>query len=159
MTGQNGGALVVGVGNILLRDEGVGVEVVRRIAVDALSLPAGTSVVDGGTLGLDLLPLISATDRLVLVDAVDLGRSPGTVAVLRGGALDTAFAGHLSAHQVGVSDLLAAARLMDGLPAHVALVAIQPEEIGVGLGLSAAVDAAVPRAIGLVRDELAATGA
>lgn len=149
--------LVLGVGNLLLRDEGVGVHVARALADASESqdggLPPGTQVVDGGTLGLDLLPLLADADGVVLVDAANLHSEPGTVAVLRGDALASGMAGHLSPHQVGLGDLLAAARLTSSLPAQLALVAIQPQDIGPGVELTPALLAALPRAVDLVRVE------
>ncbi len=142
--------LVVGIGNVLLRDEGVGVHVVERL--DRLArrrpdvLPPECTLVDGGTLGLDLLPMIEDARAVVLVDAVNLRGAPGDVRVLHGPDLHATLANHVSPHQVGVGDLLAAARLRGTLPADVALVGIQPAEIEIGLELTAAVEAAVARA-------------
>ncbi len=158
MSRSDGPLLVLGVGNVLLRDEGVGVRVVREIegltASGRVELPAGTRLVDGGTLGLDLLPLIDDSRALLMVDAIDLGRAPGSVEVMHGGALQGAIAGHISPHQVGVGDLLAAARLMGTLPEAVALIGIQPAEIAVGLALTDVVEAAVPAAVHAVVMEL-----
>ncbi len=150
--------LVIGIGNILLRDEGVGVRVVealqRQAAEDRLDVPPGTAFVDGGTLGLDLLHLIAATSTLILVDAVGLGPAPGSVTVIRGDAIEGTLAGHVSPHQVGVADLVAAARLMGVMPADASLVGIRPAEIDIGLALTPPVEAAVPEAIAAVCDEL-----
>jgi len=153
---SGGFPLVLGVGNVLLQDEGVGVAVARLLSDDPGSLPPETRVVDGGTLGLDLLPLIADSGAMVLIDAVSLGRAPGTITVLRDGEIHGALAGHVSPHQVGVSDLVAAARLMGQLPDHVTLVGIQPGTIAIGLDLTAAVAAAVPEAMAIARAELAA---
>lgn len=157
------GALVLGIGNILLRDEGVGVVVARRIeaAREAgdMVMPANTRVVDGGTLGLDLLPMIGDATQVVMVDAVDLKQAPGTVSVLRDEAVQAALSGHVSPHQVGVGDLVAAARLMGIMPPRLTLVGIQPGEIAIGLELTEPVAAAVDVAIDLVRRELAPAGA
>lgn len=152
-------ALVLGIGNILLRDEGVGVVVARRIeaaqAAGNPSVPEGTSVVDGGTLGLDLLPMIGEADQVVIVDAVNLGRPPGTVTVLHNEAVQAALSGHVSPHQIGVGDLVAAARFMGTMPSRLALIGIQPAEIAIGLELTEPVAAAVDIAVGLVLCELA----
>lgn len=157
------GALVLGIGNILLRDEGVGVVVARRIeaAREAgdMVMPANTRVVDGGTLGLDLLPMIGDATQVVMVDAVDLKQAPGTVSVLRDEAVQAALSGHVSPHQIGVGDLVAAARLMGIMPPRLTLVGIQPGEIAIGLELTEPVAAAVDVAIDLVRRELAPAGA
>lgn len=150
--------LVIGIGNILLRDEGVGVRVVseitRQAANGSLRVPPDTRFVDGGTLGLELLPMIEGASMLVLVDAVNLGRPPGSVAVLRGEAIEGILSGHVSPHQVGIADLVAAARLMGILPEATSLVGIQPAEIEIGLELTAVVEAAVPNAMALVSAEL-----
>lgn len=153
------GTLVLGIGNILLKDEGVGVVVAQRIeaarvAGDAM-VPDDTRVVDGGTLGLDLLPMIGDADRVVMVDAVNLGGAPGTVTILRDDTVQAALSGHVSPHQIGVGDLVAAARLTGTMPPRLTLVGIQPGEISIGLELTAAVEAAVDVAIEMVRRELA----
>lgn len=157
MTSTGRALIVLGVGNVLLRDEGVGVRVAREVAaLPAGQLPPGTEVVDGGTLGLDLLPMIEDAAAIVMVDAVNLRSEPGATRVLRDEELHSALAQHVSPHQVGVGDLLAAARLAGSLPDRVSLVAIQPELIEIGLELTPAVEAAVPFAVDLVRRELAA---
>lgn len=154
---RDGALLVLGVGNVLLRDEGVGVHVARAVeALDPRLLPPGTEVVDGGTLGIDLLPVLGDADGVVLIDAVDLRSAPGTLHVLRGEELEGALAGRVAPHRVGVGDLLATARLAGALPGHVSLVAVQPGRIEVGLELTPAVGAAVPAAVELVRQELEA---
>ena len=170
MSHPHGPLLVLGIGNILLRDEGIGVQVVR--ALRGLSdrgdveLPPGTSLLDGGTLGLGLLPLISDARAVLLVDAVDLGRAPGAVEVMHGDALRRAQAGHVSPHRAGlgpgagighpagIGDLLATAQLMGVLPEAVALVGVQPSEIAVGLELTEPVRAALPTAVETTLDEL-----
>jgi hydrogenase maturation protease len=154
--------VVLGVGNILLRDEGVGVAVVRHLvaaaalAEDTAGSPlANAMLVDGGTLGLDLLDVIRCTDRLIMIDAVDIGGAPGTVVVLRGPDVQGTLNGHVSPHQVGVGDLIAVASLTGTLPRDVVLIGIQPGAIEIGLDLTPAVAAAVQVAADLVLDELA----
>jgi hydrogenase maturation protease len=142
--------IVLGIGNILLTDDGVGVHAVRALAEDA-GLPPGTEVVDGGTGGLSLLPIVRDATALVLVDAVDVGAPPGSVHVLTGADL---YAGlvRLSVHQVGAADLLAAARLTGGLPADVVLVGVQPASLAPDVRLSAPVAAALPAVLAAVRE-------
>lgn len=156
-------ALVIGIGNVLLRDDGVGVVVARRLgealAAGIPAVPAGTRVVDGGTLGLDLLPMFGEAGQVVLIDAVDVGLEPGTVTVLRDEAVQAAFSGHVSVHQIGVADLVAVARLSGTMPPKLSLIGIQPAETSVGLELTDAVAAAVDRAVELVRGELVPAGA
>lgn len=158
MSQPTGEVLVLGVGNVLMRDEGVGVHVAREIARDQSSIGGDVRVVDGGTLGLDLLPLIADARAVILIDAVDLCAEPGTVSVLRGEAVHGVLGGHLSPHQVGLGDLVAVGRLMGELPERLVLVGIQPAAIEVGTELTTACAAAVPWAIDAARAELAALG-
>ena len=157
MTGA-GPPLVMGIGNILLSDEGVGVHVVlelqRQAAEGLLEIPAGARFVDGGTLGLELLPQIADASALILVDAVSLGGAPGSVVVIRGDAIEGTLAGHVSPHQVGIADLVAAARLMGVMPEAASLVGIEPARIDIGLDLTPEVAAALPEAVAVVLTEL-----
>lgn len=154
MSRADGPVLLLGIGNLLMRDEGVGIQVVRALEDPGFGLPPGTRVVDGGTLGLDLLPLIDDARAVVLVDAVDIGAAPGTVAVLRGMEIGGALGGHISPHQVGIGDLLAVARLTGVLPERVALVGVQPATVEIGLDLSPTVGAVLPLAAEAARREL-----
>jgi hydrogenase maturation protease len=156
-----GPPLVMGIGNILLRDEGVGVHVVmelqRQVADGLLEVAPGTRFVDGGTLGLELLPLFAGASALILVDAVNMGGAPGAVSVIRGDAIEGTLAGHVSPHQVGIADLVAAARLMGAMPAAASLVGIEPARIDIGLDLTPEVAAALPGAVRAVCVELQRT--
>lgn len=153
-----GPLLVLGIGNVLLRDEGVGVHVLRELERRAergdVVLPRDTRLVDGGTVGLDLLPLLAGARAVLILDAVDLRLAPGAVTVLRGDALRARVGGTHAVQRAGVGDLLAAARLADVLPAAVALVGVQPAEIEIGLALTAVVRAALPAAIAATIAEL-----
>ena len=161
MTSSGESLVILGIGNVLLRDDGVGVEVVREIERRAgrgdLELPAGTMLIDGGTLGLNLLPLLAGARAIVLVDAADRGREPGTVEVVRGEALVAPAArggGEVAVGRGGLGELLAAARLAEADPAAIVLVGIQPAEIAVGLELTADVRRAVPAAIEIILNEV-----
>jgi hydrogenase maturation protease len=164
MSDPDGPILALGVGNVLLRDDGVGVHAIRaleRLAeLGDLALPPGTSLVDGGTLGLGLLPEVSNSRAVLLIDAADLGRAPGAVEVIDGDALRQARAGHVShcraaiGQRVGVDDLLATAQLMGTLPEAVALVGVQPGEIAIGLELTELVGSALPTVVQMALDEL-----
>jgi hydrogenase maturation protease len=144
------GTLVLGLGNILLRDEGVGVRVVERLQ-ERYRFPENVQVVDGGTMGLDLMAYVEAADRLLVLDAVDTGVEGGTLAHLVGEQVPAYLSLKISPHQMGLSDLLAAARLRDVYPDEVVLWGVQPDAIDVGLDLSPAVaaqvDALVDRAL------------
>ncbi len=134
--------LVLGLGNILLRDEGVGVRVVERLQ-ELYEFPAGVRVLDGGTLGLDLMLYVEEADRLLVIDAVDLGGDAGTMVHLEGEEVPAFLSVKISPHQLGLSDLLAAARLRDIYPQELVLWGVQPAVIDVGLELSPVVAAQV----------------
>jgi len=158
MSRKTGPLVVLGIGNILLRDDGVGVHVVRelerRVACGDALLPPGAQLVDGGTLGLDLLPLIAGARAVLLVDAALMGGAPGSVVVRRGGALRADRDGPRAVLPTGIDDLLAAAQLADLLPRAVSLVGVEPGEISAGLDLTAAVRAALPALIARAISEL-----
>jgi len=134
--------LVLGLGNILLRDEGVGVRVIERLQ-QGYQFPEEVLVLDGGTLGLDLLGYVEDAERLLIVDALELDAAPGTVARLEGDEVPAYLSIKVSPHQVGVADVLAAARLTGCCPQELVLWGVQPGVIEPGLDLSPPVAAQV----------------
>jgi hydrogenase maturation protease len=150
--------LVLGLGNILLSDEGVGVRVVERL-LELYELPRGVRVMDGGTLGLDLLPYLEETLRLVVVDAVQSHEPPGTLIRLTRDEIPIFLdAAKVSPHQEGLQDLLAVALLKGYLPDEVVFWGVQVESMGVGLELSPTVAAQVDALADRVVEELGCWG-
>ena len=150
--------LVLGLGNILLSDEGVGVRVVERL-LEQYDFPEGVRVMDGGTLGLDLLPYVEDASRLLVVDAVQARKPPGTLVRMVGDEIPIFLdASKVSPHQEGLQDLLAVAILKGYLPDEVIFWGAQIESLGVGLELSAPVAAQVDALAGKVLEELAQWG-
>lgn len=143
--------VVLGIGNILMQDEGIGVHIARALAEGGCS--DGLYVVDGGTLGIELLPIVEDADSLVLIDAARFGGQPGEIRVFRDAGLNGTYGGHVSPHQAGAADLIAVARLTGALPSRCALVGVEPGLIGFGLELSAAVAACVPAVVRAVLAE------
>jgi hydrogenase maturation protease len=141
---------VLGIGNILLGDDGIGVRVVQELAGDA-GLPPATEVVDGGTRGLELLPLVAASSALVIVDGIDVGAPPGSLHTYPNNLLAAAAGTHLTVHQVGLADLVGTARLAGMVPSQLVLVGIQVATTSVGVGLSRPVELAVPAAVSTVK--------
>ena len=138
--------LIVGLGNLLRGDEGVGVHAARRLSGHWQDRE-GPVVLDGGTLGLSLIEPMADASALALVDAVDLRAEPGRISVFVGAGMDR-FLGGLktrTAHDVNLVDLVHALRLLDGLPRFRALIAIQPGSLEWGVELSEEVDAALTR--------------
>jgi hydrogenase maturation protease len=149
--------LVLGLGNLLCRDDGAGVAAIERIQ-EGWEIPPGVEVVDGGTLGLSLLPWVSSARQVLLVDAVTAAAPPGTIVRIEGADVGPATAHRLSVHQVGVADLLDAMRLLGGAPERIVLVGIVPETIELGVELSPAVQAHVGDLVEAVAREAAALG-
>lgn len=150
--------LVLGLGNILLRDDGIGVFVADSLA-RRFELPPSVDVLEGGTLGLDLLPRLEGVARLLLIDAVALGRRAGEVVRLEGDAVPAALDVKVSPHQIGLQDLLGAARLMGHEPPLVVLWGIQPQRLDPGIGFSPPVASALAELEDSVLAELRGWGA
>jgi hydrogenase maturation protease len=147
---------VLGVGNVLLRDDAVGVRVAealdRLAGHDPALLPGGVRVVDGGTLDVGVLRAVEGSRALLVVDGMDLGEPPGTIRVLRGDAITVSDA--RAPGGGGIGEILALGRIMGWIHGPVALVGIQVADVTFNLGLSPAVDAALPTAIEVARRTL-----
>jgi hydrogenase maturation protease len=135
---QDRRVLVLGIGNLVMCDDGIGVRVVQGL-LSSYHFPDNVEVLDGGTLGLDLLPKLEDTTHLIMVDAVETGEKPGTTVRLTGEELPVALETKISPHQMGLKDLLAVARLMGHAPREMVLWGVQPETIEMGMDLSPAV--------------------
>ncbi len=149
--------LVLGIGNILLRDEGVGVRVIETMS-ERYALPAEVEVLDGGTSGMDLLYTISGRDLLIVCDAIKADAAPGTVIRITGDEVPAFLHTKLSPHQVGLSDVLATLKLLDELPPAISIVGIVPEDLSLGTELSPTAAGAVDQALTAIIAELAAAG-
>lgn len=146
-----GRRIILGIGNLLLKDEGVGVHVVRLI--QERGVPQGVEVIDGGTLGFDLLGLFEGTDKIVVVDALKGGGKPGTVYKVKPEDLKEEGARALSLHQVGLLEVIEMARLL-GYDAEVVIIGVEPEEIAWGLELTPEVAAKVEKVAALALEEV-----
>lgn len=148
--------LVLGIGNALLSDEGVGIHVIDYLQQQHPP-PAGVTYLDGGTLSFTLAGEIEETDNLIVVDAAQLGTKPGAVRCVTGSNMDH-FLGTAkrSVHEVGLLDLLDIARLTETLPENRALVGIQPDIIDWGEQPTTAVSSAIPIAANHINDLIAA---
>ncbi len=154
--------LILGIGNKLLQDEGVGVHMIDYLK-ESGKLPANVSLVDGGTLSFSLVADIEGADKLIIVDAAELGERPGTIRCMENEAMDSFIGGiGRSVHEVSLLDLMDMARLTGFMPRQRALLGIQPEVVDWGEQPSAKVRAAIPaaaaQAILLVKKWAANTG-
>ncbi len=134
--------LVLGVGNILLGDEGAGVKVVDLLE-ERYRFSDEVEFVDGGTAGLELLACLDDKEHVIIIDAIIGAEPPGTIKKM---VLDNApafFQNRISPHQLGLSEMLSCAAMTDSLPAHISLYGIIPESLETGLELTKTVAAAV----------------
>jgi len=139
--------LVLGLGNTLLGDEGVGVHIIEDLQRQYANLN-NVTFLDGGTLSFTLASYIEDTDNLIIIDAAQLNRSSGSISLYEGEEMDKFVSSNRnkSVHEVNVTDILALAHLTDKLPVRRALIGIQPQIINWSDSLSDAVVQAVPKA-------------
>lgn len=149
--------MVLGLGNPLLTDDGLGLAVLGRLA-EKWDLPPEVELVDGGTWGMSLLLPIEDAERLILVDAIDAGRSPGDPVTLERHELPLLLTMKLSPHQVDLQDALAVAELRGRLPEQVVALGVQPERVGLGTSLSQTLEGKVEELTGRVVERLEAWG-
>jgi hydrogenase maturation protease len=132
--------LVLGLGNMLMADDGIGLAALARLQ-DGWFIPPQVDLVDGGTWGMNLLPLIESADRLLVLDAIDSGAAPGTCAELRDGDVPRFLAQKLSPHQIDLREVLALAQLRGTLPGELVAIGVQPGRIEMSTDLSPEVSA------------------
>jgi len=144
--------LVLGLGNLVHSDDGLGVHAVQALQRDA-RVPSEVVLMDGGTQGLALLPHISSFERLIVVDAIDVGDAPGTLVRVEGEALKN-LPGKASVHQLGFADLMVALDLLGEAPEQIVLFGIQPLSTEWGTELTAPVRAALDRLPDVLLDQL-----
>jgi hydrogenase maturation protease len=127
--------MIIGLGNLLLGDEGIGVHAMRQLEA-AYRFDPAVELIDGGTSGLDLLPLLQDQQRLLLLDALVSDDPPGSIRVIRNGAIKSALTEKVSLHHLGLADLLALAELLGCAPPEIVLIGVVPERMEMELGLS-----------------------
>jgi len=126
---------VLGVGNILMQDEGFGVNVVEELGNRYL-FPDSVQVLDGGTLGMELLNFLTGSEKLLIIDAVSGGKPPGTLYEFSGEEVKLYFKQKISVHEMGVRDILTTLELLGQPVKELKLIGIEPESIEVGVGLT-----------------------
>lgn len=153
----SGRAVVLGIGNILLCDEGVGVRAVEALRA-GYEVPPGLSLIDGGTSAMELLDDLEGLELLIVLDAVRAGRGPGTLVALRGTEVPVFFRARLSPHQVGLAEVLATLDLLGRAPRATVVLGVEPASLATRLGLTEAVEARVPELVLATVRELASHG-
>ncbi|MDD2580950.1 MAG: HyaD/HybD family hydrogenase maturation endopeptidase [Desulfuromonadaceae bacterium] len=149
--------LVLGIGNLVMGDDAVGVLVAQRLQ-QGYRFADNVEVLDGGTLGLDLLPRLENITHLIMVDAVETGRTAGTCVRLCGQDLPIALQTKISPHQMGLKDLLAVSELMGHSPKEMVLIGVQPGSIEMKIGLTAEVKVQLETLVSNVLSQLVAWG-
>jgi hydrogenase maturation protease len=149
--------LVLGLGNSIMTDDGFGVKVVNTLS-SRYHFQGKIRLIDGGTLGLDLLPHLEDVQSLLIIDALDMRDNPGQLFRIEGEDVPRAFASKLSVHQMGLQDLLAVAELQGHVPTKLVVWGVQPECIEMGTDLTSTVESAVEPVVQKVLNELQAWG-
>lgn len=145
--------VVLGIGNTLLSDEGVGVHVIEALE-KAFLLPPDVEVIDGGTCAMEMLEQLENLDLLVVVDCVRSGSPPATHVVIKGDAVPVFFKTKLSPHQIGLSDVLASLEFTGKAPKATVIVGIEPASMALGMEPTPAVAARIPELVDLTVAEL-----
>ena len=148
---------VIGLGNPLMGDDGLGVLALERLR-ERYELPSSVEVVDGGTWGMRLLPAIEDAESLLLIDAIDLGRLPGSLIVLHRDEIPRTFHRMVSPHQIDVGEVLALCEVRGRLARQAVAVGLQPERIAFGCGVSDVVASRLDVLVGAAVHQLEAWG-
>ena len=145
MSDTRGEVLVIGLGNPLMGDDGLGLAALDRLRTQ-WELPATVRLVDGGTWGMNLLPLLEDAEAVVLIDAIDAGRRPGELVLLERDEVPRFLGLKLSPHQIDLREVIALAAFRGRLPERLVVIGLQPERVE----LSAVLTPAVARHLGTV---------
>ncbi len=151
------GTVVIGLGNPLMGDDGLGLAALARLR-EAWHVPPDVELVDGGTWGMSLLPSIEGAERLLLIDAINTGAEPGSEVLIPRERLPRYLATKISPHQVDLADVLALAELRGTLPEHTVAIGLQPERVEFANELSDVLYCRLNDLVGLVVRQLAAWG-
>ncbi|WP_438444749.1 HyaD/HybD family hydrogenase maturation endopeptidase [Gorillibacterium sp. sgz5001074] len=138
----NPAVTVIGIGNTLYTDEGIGIHVLPLLR-GALAETEGVEIVEGSTDGIRLLGPVEEAECLIILDAVNGGQPPGSLYELRDEAIPAYCGAKMSVHQLGFQEVLFAARIRDRLPSRMVLFGVQPGSLEFGIGLSPAGEAAL----------------
>lgn len=149
--------LVLGVGNLLLGDEGVGVRAVEALEA-RYRVADAVEVVDGGTAGMGLLDLIAGRTSVIVVDAVKTGSDAGTIVRLDGDRIPVGFRQRMSPHSLGLGDVLAVLTVLEQAPAELVVIGVEPANLDYGVGLSPVVAARLDAVVDAIVAELVRLG-
>jgi len=137
---------ILGVGNILMQDESFGVRVVEEL-LHKYQFPENVQVLDGGTLGMELLRFLIGTDKLILVDAVSGELPPGALYQFNHDEVKAYFKEKVSMHELGIQDVLAVMEVLEKPAKEIRIFGVQPLTIDIGLEMTEVVTAAVDHVV------------
>ena len=154
---ENSGTLVLGIGNVFLADEAIGVRLVEALE-QRFNIPPELDVMDGGTSGMEMLQDMANRDHIIVLDAVASKKhAPGSIVILRDEQVPVMFTTKISPHQLGLSDVLSALTMTDEFPKKLTLVGVVPESLAFNQPLSATVqkafDAALDQVVMLLKED------
>ena len=150
-------AVVLGVGNIILTDEGAGVRAVEALE-RGWKLPENVLAIDGGTSGMEMIEELSNLDFLLILDVVKTGAAPGTVVKIAGEDIPVFFRKKLSPHQIALPDVLASLELLDTMPKEIVVLGVEFISLELGMEMTPTVAEKVPVLAAMAAAELAARG-
>lgn len=143
---------VMGIGNILMQDEGIGVHIIRELEKYAFN--PHISLIDGGNMGMDLLSFFYEHDKMIIVDAVDFEKKPGFIDTIENDDILALFTTKMSLHHLGLKDVLSYAKLLDQTPEDLCLIGIQPEKVEMEMELSKTISSQINNLTNLVLQKL-----
>jgi hydrogenase maturation protease len=135
--------IVLGIGNTLNMDEGLGVHALEKLRSE-IGEQEQVEILDGGTLGLNLLSLVEEASHLLILDAINIGKAPGSVAELRDEEIPLFRGIKMSDHQITFQEVLGLAKIRDKFPENLVLIGAQPADLSIGVGLSDTIEAVIP---------------
>jgi hydrogenase maturation protease len=143
--------VILGIGNLILKDEGVGIHAIRRL--EAMELPSGIEVVDGGTDAMDLLPYFQDFERIIVIDALRAGGEPGSIYRVTPDEIMEDEKRSLSLHEIGLLDVLLMSEHLGG-HGEVVIIGVEPKEISCSMELTPEVEARLPHVMDAVLAEV-----
>ena len=143
---------VMGIGNILMQDEGIGVHIIREL--EKYDFNPHIALIDGGNMGMDLLSFFYEYNRMIIVDAVDFEKEPGFIDTIENDDILALFTTKMSLHHLGLKDVLSYAKLLDQTPEDLCLFGIQPHKVEMEIELSQIVNSRIHELMTLVLQKL-----
>ncbi len=134
---------IVGVGNTVMQDDGFGVRVAEYLQ-EHTDYPDFVQILDGGTLGMDLMPYIADSKKLLLIDAINIDAPVGSYHSFTGDELNAYFKNKISVHDLGINDMLAVLKLTDNPVEEVIVIGVKPDIVSLGVDLTEKIAAKIP---------------